>query len=73
MQEYGESRSATAGQRLRMAIASISTWPLAGRSATAMNVHAPTATFDGIVNCTTLKASVLVSSPMYTQGVGNFW
>ncbi len=42
-------------------------------SATAMNVHAPVATFDGIVKCTTLMASASVTSPMYSPGVGNLW
>jgi uncharacterized protein involved in type VI secretion and phage assembly len=38
-----------------------------------MNVHAATATFDGIVNCTTINCSVGVASPSYTPGVGNIW
>jgi uncharacterized protein involved in type VI secretion and phage assembly len=42
-------------------------------TASALNVHCPTATFDGIVNCTTLIASSAVVSPSYTQGAGNFW
>lgn len=42
-------------------------------TASALNVHAPTATFDGIVNCTTLNASNSVSSPSYTPGAGNIW
>lgn len=42
-------------------------------TAAALNVHAPVATFDGMVNCTTLTASVGVVSPMYTPGVGNIW
>ncbi len=42
-------------------------------NATALNVHASTATFDGIVNCTTLKASSSVISPTYTSGAGNVW
>jgi uncharacterized protein involved in type VI secretion and phage assembly len=42
-------------------------------TAAALNVHAATATFDGIVNCTTLNASVGVVSPMYTPGLGNIW
>ena len=36
-----------------------------------LNVRAPVANFDGIINCQTLVASVLVTSPMYTPGVGN--
>jgi hypothetical protein len=42
-------------------------------TAPAMNVHAATATFDGIVNCTTINCSVGVTSPSYTPGVGNIW
>ena len=42
-------------------------------TASAVNVHAPTATFDGIVNCTTLIASSGVVSPAYTPGAGNIW
>lgn len=36
-----------------------------------LNVRAPVANFDGIVNCTTLVAKTLVTSPTYTPGVGN--
>lgn len=42
-------------------------------TAAVMNVHAGTATFDGIVNCTTLVASSAVVSPSYTPGAGNVW
>lgn len=42
-------------------------------TAAAVNVHAPVATFDGMVNCTTLNASVGVISPSYTPGAGNIW
>ncbi|MBL8208159.1 MAG: hypothetical protein JNM09_28255 [Blastocatellia bacterium] len=42
-------------------------------TAAAVNVHAPVATFDGIVNCTTLIASSGVVSPSYTPGAGNVW
>lgn len=42
-------------------------------NAVAFNVHAPVATFDGIINCTTLVASSAISSPTYTPGVGNLW
>ena len=42
-------------------------------TASAVNVHAPVATFDGIVNCTTLIASSGVVSPSYTPGAGNIW
>jgi uncharacterized protein involved in type VI secretion and phage assembly len=39
----------------------------------ALNVHAPVATFDGIVNCTTVICSAGVVSPSYTPGAGNVW
>jgi hypothetical protein len=42
-------------------------------TAPALNVHAGTASFDGIVNCTTLNASAAVTSPAYTIGAGNGW
>jgi len=42
-------------------------------TAAALNVHCATATFDGIVNCTTLIASSGVVSPSYTPGAGNIW
>jgi uncharacterized protein involved in type VI secretion and phage assembly len=42
-------------------------------TASALNVHCPAATFDGIVNCTTLVASSGVVSPSYTPGAGNIW
>lgn len=42
-------------------------------TAAAVNVHAATATFDGMINCTTLNASVGVISPSYTPGAGNIW
>jgi uncharacterized protein involved in type VI secretion and phage assembly len=42
-------------------------------TASAVNVHAPVATFDGIVSCTTLIASSGVVSPAYTPGAGNIW
>ena len=42
-------------------------------TATAFNIHAPTATFDGLINCTTLIASSGVVSPSYTPGAGNIW
>jgi uncharacterized protein involved in type VI secretion and phage assembly len=42
-------------------------------TASAVNVHAPTVMCDGIVQCTTLIASVGVVSPMYTPGAGNIW
>lgn len=42
-------------------------------TASAMNVHAATATFDGIVTCQTMIAQVGVVSPSYTPGAGNVW
>ena len=42
-------------------------------TAAALNVHAPVANFDGMINCTTLIASTGVVSPSYTPGVGNVW
>ena len=42
-------------------------------TAAAMNVHAASATFDGVVNCTTLIAKSGVVSPSYTPGAGNVW
>jgi uncharacterized protein involved in type VI secretion and phage assembly len=38
-----------------------------------LNVHAATANFDGLINCTTLIASVSIVSPSYTPGAGNVW
>jgi uncharacterized protein involved in type VI secretion and phage assembly len=63
---------------------SVITFDIAGRiaiqanatvdvTAAALNVHAPVATFDGIINCTTMIASVGVVSPSYTPGAGNIW
>ena len=40
-------------------------------TAAQVNVHAATSTFDGVINCTTLIASVGVTSPLYSIGVGN--
>ena len=40
-------------------------------TASAVNVHAPVANFDGIVNCTTIVCSSGVVSPSYTPGAGN--
>lgn len=42
-------------------------------TASALNVHTPVATFDGMINCTSLIASASVVSPTYTPGVGNLW
>ena len=63
---------------------SVITFDIAGRiaiqanatvdvTAAALNVHAPVATFDGMINCTTVVASVGVVSPSYTPGAGNIW
>lgn len=38
-----------------------------------LNVNAATSNFSGIVNCTTLNASVGITSPLYSPGVGNIW
>lgn len=38
-----------------------------------LNVHAGTANFDGLINCTTLVAKSAVSSPLYSTGAGNVW
>lgn len=42
-------------------------------TASAVNVHAPTAVFDGMISCTNVIASVGVVSPSYTPGAGNIW
>ncbi len=42
-------------------------------TASALNVHAPVATFDGVINCTTIVCSSGVVSPAYTPGAGNIW
>jgi uncharacterized protein involved in type VI secretion and phage assembly len=42
-------------------------------TASSLNVHAPTAVFDGMISCTTMIASSGVVSPSYTQGAGNIW
>ena len=42
-------------------------------TAPVLNVHAATANFDGMINCTTLIASASVVSPSYTPGAGNVW
>jgi len=41
-------------------------------NASAVNVHTPMATFDGVVQCQTLIANAVVSSS-YTPGAGNVW
>jgi uncharacterized protein involved in type VI secretion and phage assembly len=41
--------------------------------AVTLNVQAPVANFDGVVNCTTLVAKSAVVSPSYTPGAGNVW
>jgi uncharacterized protein involved in type VI secretion and phage assembly len=40
-------------------------------TAVTVNVHAPTANFDGIISCSALVAKVGVTSPLYSTGVGN--
>jgi uncharacterized protein involved in type VI secretion and phage assembly len=42
-------------------------------TAPTLNVHAPIATFDGVINCTTVICSTGVVSPSYTPGAGNIW
>ena len=42
-------------------------------NASALNVHAPVANFDGLINCQTVVCSVGVISPMYSPGAGNVW
>jgi uncharacterized protein involved in type VI secretion and phage assembly len=42
-------------------------------TASAVNVHAPSAIFDGMISCTNMIASVGVVSPSYTPGAGNIW
>jgi len=42
-------------------------------TASALNVHAGVANFDGIINCATLIAKSAVVSPSYTPGAGNVW
>ncbi len=42
-------------------------------TAPALNVHAATSTFDGIINCTSVICSTGVVSPSYTPGAGNIW
>lgn len=42
-------------------------------TASALNVHCATSTFDGLINCTTLIASSSIVSPSYTPGAGNIW
>ena len=41
-------------------------------TAGALNVHCPTATFDGIINCQTIITNSVVSAS-YTPGAGNIW
>lgn len=41
-------------------------------TAPAMNVHAATAVFDGIVTCQALQTNAVIS-PSYTPGAGNVW
>ncbi len=42
-------------------------------TASVLNVHAATANFDGLINCTSLIASSSIVSPSYTPGAGNVW
>jgi uncharacterized protein involved in type VI secretion and phage assembly len=42
-------------------------------TAAMVTVHAPIATFDGIVECQTLISDEGVVSPSYTPGTGNVW
>lgn len=42
-------------------------------TASAVNVHAPIAIFDGVIKCDTLIATSSVVSPSYTPGAGNIW
>lgn len=42
-------------------------------TAPVLDVHAGTANFDGLINCTTLIASASIVSPSYTPGAGNVW
>jgi uncharacterized protein involved in type VI secretion and phage assembly len=42
-------------------------------TASVLNVHAPVANFDGVVNAQNFIASVGVVSPSYTPGAGNVW
>jgi uncharacterized protein involved in type VI secretion and phage assembly len=42
-------------------------------NAPALNVHAATSTFDGIIQCTTAICTQGVVSPQYTPGAGNIW
>ena len=42
-------------------------------TASALNVHASTAIFDGMISCTNMIASAGVVSPSYTPGAGNIW
>jgi uncharacterized protein involved in type VI secretion and phage assembly len=42
-------------------------------TAPVLNVHAPVANFDGVINCTTVICTTGVVSPSYTPGAGNIW
>lgn len=42
-------------------------------TAATLNVHAPMAVFDGVIQCQTMIASSAVVSPSYTPGAGNVW
>jgi uncharacterized protein involved in type VI secretion and phage assembly len=42
-------------------------------TASALNVHAASAVFDGSITCTSVTASSSTTSPSYTPGAGNVW
>jgi uncharacterized protein involved in type VI secretion and phage assembly len=42
-------------------------------TASALNVHAAAANFDGVITCQTITCSTGVVSPSYTPGAGNIW
>jgi uncharacterized protein involved in type VI secretion and phage assembly len=42
-------------------------------NASAVNVHAPAAVFDGTITCTQITCQTGVVSPSYTPGAGNVW
>ncbi|WP_086843563.1 phage baseplate assembly protein V [Amycolatopsis kentuckyensis] len=52
---------------------SITTKATVDITAAALNVHAGTAVFDGMISCTNLIASGAVASPSYSPGAGNVW
>lgn len=42
-------------------------------NAPVLNVHAPVANFDNLINCQTIVCGASVVSPSYTPGAGNIW